>query len=292
MAGAVKPAFLLLPREIRDRIYLDVLQRCMRTPPPTPDQAGERRSDSRDSYCPSHVAYELVKLPSIVPSLGLLRCCRQTRSELQELIRREDTNERTRPLYQLDCILAKYRALPTWIALPTSLAHVHRLEINIRVFDMHQEEYDGRQKLLIVFPGIFDLLYRLFNLGPHFYRCHTPAFPVFINTLVLRLVDEFSRRNFRQPQELGSEANSSVDSLPIREEVSFERVWQCISGLARYGLLQGRVHTIRIYFGSDIKVIHVNSSTVTHRARTATSGQWLAWKYVWPRDICAHRLDT
>ena len=292
MAGTFKPAFLHLPREIRDRIYLYILRSCIRTPPPTPDQAGERSRDSCDRYCPRYITYELYKLPDIVPSLGLLRCCHQTRSELQELIRREDKNERVQPLYQLDCILAQYKALPTWIMLPTSLAHVHRLEITVRVFHMYRREYNGCQKLLIGFPGIFDLLYRLFNLGPHFYLRHGRACPVFIDTLILYLVDQFPRHSFGQPQELSNIENLSMDSLPIHEDVSFERVWQCISGLARYGLLQGRVNTIRICFGSDMKVVQANSSTANRRARTATSGQWLAWKYVWPRDPCSYQLDT
>lgn len=130
-----------------------------------------------------------------MPSLGLLRC-HQTRSELQELIRREDTDELVQPLYQLDCILAHYKALPTWIMLPALLAHVHHLEITVRVFHMYQREYNGRQKLLIGFPGIFDLLYRIFNLGLHFYLRHGGACPVFIDTLILYPVDQFPKHSF------------------------------------------------------------------------------------------------
>lgn len=269
MAGPFKPAFFLPPKEIRDRIYLYVILGSIRKPPRTPDESGKRSTDSRDRYCPSHVAYELHKLSGIVPSLGLLRCCHQTRFELQEFIRREDTNARKEPLYQLDCMLSVYRIFPTWILLPTSLSYVHRLQITIRAFHMHQEG----QELLILFPEIFDLLYRLFNLGPHFYRCDSERFPVFIDTLILQLVDQFPMCSIR---------------LQEGTSVSFERVWQCISGLAQYGLLQGKVNAIGIHFRSDVKVVQVNSST----GKAATCGQWLAWKKAWLRDPRARQLDA
>ena len=80
--------------------------------------------------------------------------------------------------------------------LPALLAHVHHLEITVRVFHMYQREYNGRQKLLIGFPGIFDLLYRIFNLGLHFYLRHGGACPVFIDTLILYPVDQFPKHSF------------------------------------------------------------------------------------------------
>ena len=80
--------------------------------------------------------------------------------------------------------------------LPALLAHVHHLEITVRVFHMYQREYNGHQKLLIGFPGIFDLLYRPFNLGPQFYLRYGGACSVFIDTLILYLVDQFPKHSF------------------------------------------------------------------------------------------------
>lgn len=289
MAGAFKPTFLSLPREARDRIYLYVFHSSIQTPPSTPDEVGERETDAHDRYCPSHVAYETEKLPGIVPSFGLLSCCHQTRSELQEFITREDRNERKQPLYQLDCILERFHIVPTWVLLPSSLAHVHRLEVNIRVFYVYNSQSHEQKQLFIRFPGIFDLLYRLFNHGPHFYRHQSRPNGSFIRTLILHLSDEVTK-HAEQPQEPGT-GGSVADSLPASGEVSPHRVWECIRGLDSYGLLRGRVETIRICFGSDIKEIQVDNNK-NGRARVASSSEWLAWLYRWPRNSLSHPLDT
>ena len=174
--------FLLLPREIRDRIYIYALRNLDRVPPPTPDQAGNRSRNPFENYCPSFLAYEPNILPKIVPSFGLLGCCHQIRSEVQELIVLEDKNVRKRPFFQLDCLLERYRILPTWIAIPTSLVNVYRLEVNIRLLHMSPDDSQGRQQYVIPFPRIYDLLYRLFNHGPTFYLRKDQTSSVFIDT--------------------------------------------------------------------------------------------------------------
>lgn len=297
MAGAFNPTFLLLPRETRDRIYLCVLRSSVQIPPSTPDQdVIERSTYSRDRYCPSFVAYEMDKLPGIVPSLGLLRCCQQTRSELQELITHEDRNECQQPLYRLDCILQAYRISTTWIALPTSLVYVHRLEISIRAFTLYkvdsleQAGQQGLLRLLFPFRTIYDLLYRLFNHGPRFYECHSRPNRTFIRTLILHLSEEVTKEEVKLP--LGNIGGLITDSVTLRQEVSFDRIWQCICGLKSYGLLRGRVDTIRICFGLDIKEVQVNNGTSISRVRIATSGEWLAWLYRWPKDDLSHPSDT
>ena len=66
--------------------------------------------------------------------------------------------------------------------------------------------------------------------------------------------------------------------------MSIERIEQCILGLKRYGLLQGRVKTINIQFAEYVKEIQVTSGT-------ATSSEWLAWVFRWPKDPMSHSLD-
>ena len=271
---------LLLPVEIRNQIYLFVLQ-PQKT---TPGQTELRSTNPRDQYCPSRVSYLVDALPSIVPTLGLLSCCHQIRAELQQLLIHEDTNKYKEPIFRLDCILDRFLILPTWITLPTSLAAVHRLEINIRVHYMRKDNSSAREQLNILFPRLFELLCRLFNYGPQFYKRQQQA-QVSINNLTLNFYDEFTQ--YKEQGQDSSILNTEVDQL----QISVQRIEQCLLGINSYGLLQGRVKTINIRFGDYCKEIRVRCSTIG-RGRTASSSEWLAWVYRWPKDSRYHLLDS
>jgi len=275
------PTILQLPVEIRDCIYLYLLQ--PQNVSTTPGRARPRSTNPRELYCPSRVSYQVDALPSIVPTLGLLSCCHQIRAELQQLLIREGTNERTKPIFKLDCILDRFLISPTWISLPTSLAAVHLLEINIRVRYMRKDDSSGTEQLVILFPKLFELLYRLFHHGPHFYKRQWKA-QVSINNLTLNFHDEFTKRE--EQCQGGSISDAKVNPL----QISVQRIEQCLLGLDRYGLLRGRVKTINIRFGDHRKEVKVSCGTVG-RARITTSSEWLAWAYRWPKDDMFHPLD-
>jgi hypothetical protein len=277
--------FLLLPLEIRERIYHHLLQLGIQSASPTTNQAGPRSHCCYESYCRSQISYQLNALPGIVPTLGLLRCCRQTRSELQQLITRQDKNNDKDPLFVLDCILERDLISPTWIILPNSLEFVHRLEINIRVFYLCPRNFFGRQDRVVLFPRIFDLLYQLLNAGPHFYRRNNQSPPIFIKTLILKFLDHHTKQE-KQQQTSNNGLNATMDLPPM----SLQRIEECILGLNRYRVLRGKVETIRIQSSDYFKEIQVNGPTISHK-RIATSGEWLSWVYRWPSDAKFDLLD-
>jgi hypothetical protein len=225
------------------------------------------------------VSYKVDALPSIVPTLGLLSSCNQIRAELQQLLIREDTNYRKEPIFKLDCTLDQFLISPTWIALPTSLSSAHHLEINIRVRYMGVNETSG--KLMILFPRVFELLHRLFNHGPHFYRRQQQA-QVSIDNLTLNFHDEFTKGGIQ------SQDGSVSDVRVNAERISLQRIEQCLLGLDRYGLLRGRVKTISIQFEDYRKEIGISPDT---KGRIASSSQWLAWVFRWPKDDMSDPLD-
>jgi len=90
MSSHPAPTLLFIPREIHDQIYLYLLRISERSCPSTTDEAGQRSNDPREKFGRNDLSYELHALPGIVPTLGLLGCCHQTRVEVQYLIARED----------------------------------------------------------------------------------------------------------------------------------------------------------------------------------------------------------
>ena len=130
-------SFLLLPRELRDRIYDEVLDLS----DPVPDieaSMGERRI-LRESGCGRRI-YITQKLPSSSSS-SLRRCSRQISEEVSQIIIRRGASDSHGLTSRLDLLLhgsevghrEKVKLFATWIALPAPMLYIDDVHVNIRI---------------------------------------------------------------------------------------------------------------------------------------------------------------
>lgn len=139
---------LTLPREVRDQIYLAVLQ-TPSPPPPSPKDAGPRSA----GYClelPHHGCnfYPPAADPHYA-SETLLLCNHQTNAEIRELLARHETRGLD---FRLDVMTQGYNFWPTWTLLPGPVTHIRNLEVDVRIFDVHLGNFEP---LLHLFGGFF-----------------------------------------------------------------------------------------------------------------------------------------
>ncbi len=166
--------FLDLPRELRDRVYADVLT-SERRPPASPEDCGQRRRDidawATSRYSTPHrpeiyrdIWYEVQ--PISTACSGLLSCTRHISQEMVEAIERQSKAGRGGLQYKLDCMVQGDRLWPTWTALPVPLKYVKCLEFDVRDFTMYDEQ--GRVVKCIDDSCFGDLISHLLRLLAQF----------------------------------------------------------------------------------------------------------------------------
>lgn len=155
--------FLLLPREIRDRIYEQLLD--LEVPAPRSFQAN---SDRREEYfkrsCIKHA-----RQPLQIPSLGLLSCSHQVSDEMHQAIKHRNDRDEYGIEYKLDLSIWATFVEPTWLSLPVPAKYVKSLNLNIRVFEGNSSGWEGgdsggHRPLLQQY--ILDILHRFYVNGP------------------------------------------------------------------------------------------------------------------------------
>lgn len=125
--------FFDLPRTLRDRIYMIVLNSEIK-PPRRPVRDNGQKGDANRAF-----AVE----PHDIFSFGLLYASRKTRYEMSHTIARQSATEED-ITYKLDCMVHRDSVIPTWTALPAPPCHLRHIAITVRTFDFHPREHiDG-----------------------------------------------------------------------------------------------------------------------------------------------------
>ena len=159
----LRTSFSSLPREVRDEIYLAVLQ-TPSPPPPSPHDAGLR---SPKYHC-RHVIY-LTAPPFRHACQDLLACNHQINAELQEVFARHDRPWLHDLDFKLDLMIKGYEMWPTWTLIPGPVSRIRDLEVEVRMFDGFCE--DGlrcEHRRTEIFEVLLDLLHHFSFFGPHF----------------------------------------------------------------------------------------------------------------------------
>lgn len=116
---------LTLPREIRDDIYLAVLQ-SPSEPPQSPEDAGPRFAGfGSDLERGNNVFYPTAVYPRYACQ-SLQACNHQMNIEVRELLDRHDTSQRGLD-FKLDLMIHHCDIWPTWTLLPGPIAHIRNL---------------------------------------------------------------------------------------------------------------------------------------------------------------------
>ena len=159
-----------LPREIRDTIYLAVLQ-TPSLPPASPEDAGPRSAGHlyEGSKLITSVHY-LSDLSSRYASQSLLACNHQIRAERHEVLARHDKPGARGLDFKLDVMIQYGVVLPTWALVPGPVSHVRNLEVDVRMLCSHYKDglryHNGRRE---IFRPLLNLLCRGFQYGPKLY---------------------------------------------------------------------------------------------------------------------------
>lgn len=183
---------LSIPREIRDEIYLQVLQSARPSSPPTsPAAAGPRTEEC------IHRAWSNRSLfyPNIQSPYGLwspmLLTNRQTNAEIRDLIASAEFLHRQQAFpFKLDCMVEGFSIWPTWTLFPALVARMGVLEVDLRFLDAKLNSClfygDGGPGLL--FRPLFRLLNGLFLNGPQFLERDTTGGLLHLELLVVNVV--------------------------------------------------------------------------------------------------------
>ena len=150
---------LNLPRELRDKIYADVLEAP--GPSPLPPYLPSD-SSMREANCNVALYYLLPATVPSNPAIGLLLSGHQIHHEVTELIAHLVSSRRVQ--YKLDVVYVEPTAqtLQTWISIPVMSLHVARLDIDYSIIGSRGLP---NAKDLFFGPQIISLLLRIWDRG-------------------------------------------------------------------------------------------------------------------------------
>lgn len=164
--------FLDLAREIRDKIYILVLQSTL-NPPPTPEESGKRWCEKNALGIADPFKYE--KKPAAYACYGLLGSNRQITWEMHEAVLREYSDTYGGVTYKLDCMARDTgeELWPTWLALPAPPRYLKSLEVDIRILPTAQILGSGKEAPEALVSNLLHLLEHFVLHGPGFIGSHT-----------------------------------------------------------------------------------------------------------------------
>ena len=171
-------SFMDLPREIRDEIYLAVLQ-TPAPPPASPEDAGPQ-----DRGYDIHLHTEMFwYVYPVCPrfryaSQNLLGCNHQINSEVREILARHDKPGVRGLDFKLDVLVHHGELMPTdiyhhggivptWALVPGPVSHARNLEIDMRMLGRcYKDALRDRIGRWAIFEVVLELLSRVFQFGP------------------------------------------------------------------------------------------------------------------------------
>ncbi|CAD6588407.1 MAG: hypothetical protein ASARMPREDX12_003406 [Alectoria sarmentosa] len=268
---------LTLPLEIRDEIYLAVLQ-SPSEPPPSPKNVGPRFA----GYGSEPEWQKCVFYPTnIYPRYAcqsLQGCNRQMNSEVREVLARHDTSERGMD-FKLDLMIQDCRIWPTWTLLPGPITHIRNLEVEMRMFDnCRGSQFGGDGGPGAIFRPLFHLLSGLFHHGPQFVYKGPFERELHVNTMVFTVWrDEMPGGKFHED---AMEARSLPSVLSMRRRI-VQSVWMKMRMIASRGIFLGRVSKLKLNTGKDVKEFRIPDRKLAQE----TLDYWDGYGYHWGVDI-------
>lgn len=187
------PNFLGLSRELRDLVYMAVLNSANK-PPPSPSADSEERHQSYEETFQGCNMYSTH--PVHIASAALLLTNRQIHAEFAASIARLKRSGRLR--YKLDCMLYEEEIIyPTWLSVPVLSERIDVLEVDFRLFgdpagnahgymDYWKADHGAASPVLW---GLWTLLKRFLTRGPDFLSPEKDERKIEVDTLVLNVID-------------------------------------------------------------------------------------------------------
>lgn len=273
---------LTLPREIRDDIYLAVLQ-LPSEPPPSPEDAGPRIAGF-GSELPEgkNVFYPTDVYPKYACQ-NLQACNHQMNTEVREVLVRHDRLERGWDC-KLDLMIHYCDIWPTWTLLPGPITHIRNLEVEMRIFDnCHGNQFgaDGGPGRII--RPLFQLLSGLFHHGPQFVYKGSFDRQLDVDTMVFTIRDQMLNNELRKDAvEAGSPPG--VLSIGRRSNRSTLLLLCMLSKIAGSGTLFGRVSKIKVDTNKGVKEISVPGWGLAQETVDLWDDYGFHWGVVTPSD--------
>ncbi|KAL8872447.1 MAG: hypothetical protein Q9174_001917 [Haloplaca sp. 1 TL-2023] len=254
-------SFLHLPRELRDRIYDEVLDLSDPVPDMEASVQGRRAlaSTRRISITP--------KLPSSASS-SLRRCNRQISEEVFQMIRRRGASYSHGLTSKLDLLLqgsepgdrGNVKLFATWIALPAPMLYTNKVHVNVRVSNPEGLFWIGCGGPGYTTTDLMHLLGCFFAYGPSFEKATRSCTPILIRELCLDVVE-----------------NDEKERYSVYRELSY-----FLGCVARNGVLGGKLHKIFILIAGTLRrefevIKDTDPSTIA-----ATVKEWERYGWIAP----------
>lgn len=187
------PNILALSRELRDLIYIFVLNEADSPPPSSPADSGERQQ----SYEEFDQCCKVYPKPSVhIRCAALLLTNRQIHAEFAPWVARL---KKSGPLrYKLDCMLYEQEAIyPTWLSVPALASCIDVVEVDFRLFGDSggysggfmgewESNYHGQSRMIW---GLWALLRRFLSRGPDLLSREKCERKIEVETLMLNIID-------------------------------------------------------------------------------------------------------
>lgn len=157
--------FLSSPREIRDHIYMNILE-SRRAAPANPKEAGERlEPEKRHSWYA--ISYDMHKCE--IACTSLLSTNRQIFLEVVEMIQRQNRTSEGGFEYKLDLMARAQMLWPTWISLPVPIRYFKTLKVDFRDFNNERSlRWSGCGGPGAIVRYLLEILSQFLLRGPQF----------------------------------------------------------------------------------------------------------------------------
>ena len=213
--------FLALPRELRDNVYLLLLE-DQRPPPEDPSDAGER-----DIYSSTTYFEQRSPKPSL---LQLKLCSHQINAEITELITKND--DELDDLAELDIMVKGSAIYPSWTYLPLSRRLNPQINISLRLFESWEGGFNTS-----VYRSLWSFFNHLVFNGP----CYRP---------------NHSTRSLEKPLKIRRLKFAIRMCFPTSADDwygTYRDVFDRLERLAMDNVGLGHVQEVEACFGTDIR---------------------------------------
>ena len=264
---------LSIPREIRDEIYLALLQ-SPSEPPPCPEYAGPRFAGfGSEPERGNGVFYPTDVYPRYACQ-SLQACNHQMNTEVREALAHHDTSGRGLD-FKLDLMIQNRHIWPTWTLFPGPITHIRNLEVEMRIFDGCQAvQFGGDGGPGAIFRPLFHLLSGLFHHGPQFVYMGPFERRLHVDTMVFKICrGEMLNEEFCKS---AMETRSPPSVLSMRRRIVLS-VWLQLRMIASRGTLLGKVSKIKLNTGEDVKEVPVSDRELAQ----STVEYWDSYGYHW-----------
>lgn len=195
------PHFLALSRELRDLIYIFLLNASDDPPPSSPADNGERQQLCDKDFRSCKMEFpQTIHIPKTIhiSRTALLLTTRQIHDEFAACIAWLKKSGRLQVRYKLDCMLYREESVhPTWLSIPVLSKRVDVLEVDIRLFrdwegvaqglmSAWKRDHYGHPSMIFC---LWALLERFLTRGPDFLSCEKDGHRMMVFSLVVNVVD-------------------------------------------------------------------------------------------------------